>query len=135
MSKAENSTPIAQSRRRCPYQLKLYYYFTFAWLYNYWESYAQNSDYAEEFRAQKKHYMNLLLQNFNEDSRNTVYYNYLLGENVYLDEPTSKESLNHYHEGTEDVASQITHPCHVGLRYRQILQTYTANSTFTRNIS
>ena len=76
-----------------PYKLKLYYYFTYAWLYNYWESYAQNSDYAKEFRTQRKHYMNLLLQNFKEDSRNTVYYNYLLGERIYLDEPTSRKSL------------------------------------------
>ena len=76
-----------------PYKLKLYYYFTYAWLYNYWESYAKNSDYAEEFRTQKKHYMDLLLQNFNEDSRNNVYYNYLLGERIYLDEPTSRKSL------------------------------------------
>ena len=76
-----------------PNKLKLYYYFTYAWLYNYWESYAKNSDYAEEFRTQKKHYMDLLLQNFNEDSRNNVYYNYLLGERIYLDEPTSRKSL------------------------------------------
>lgn len=79
-----------------PYKLKLYYYFTYAWLYNYWESYAKNSDYAEEFRTQKKHYMDLLLQNFNEDSRNNVYYNYLLGERIYLDEPTSRKSLTHF---------------------------------------
>ena len=79
-----------------PNKLKLYYYFTYAWLYNYLESYAKNSDYAEEFRTQKKHYMDLLLQNFNEDSRNNVYYNYLLGENIYLDEPTSKQSLYHF---------------------------------------
>ena len=72
-----------------PYQLKLYYYFTFAWIYNYWESYAQNSDYAKEFRDQKKHFMGLLLQNFNEDSKPTSYYHYLMGENIYLDEPTS----------------------------------------------
>ncbi len=76
-----------------PNKLKLYYYFTYAWLYNYWESYAKNSDYAEEFRTQKKHYMDLLLQNFNEDSKNNVYYNYLLGERIYLDEPTSRKSL------------------------------------------
>ena len=79
-----------------PNKLKLYYYFTYAWLYNYWESYAKNSDYAEEFRTQKKHYMDLLLQNFNEDSRNNVYYNYLLGERIYLDEPTSRKSLTHF---------------------------------------
>lgn len=79
-----------------PNKLKLYYYFTYAWIYNYWESYAKNSDYAEEFRTQKKHYMDLLLQNFNEDSRNNVYYNYLLGERIYIDEPTSRKSLTHF---------------------------------------
>ena len=76
-----------------PYKLKLYYYFTFAWIYNYWESYAKNSDFAAEFCTKKKHYMDLLLQNFKEDSRNNVYYNYLLGERIYLDEPTSRKSL------------------------------------------
>ena len=79
-----------------PYKLKLYYYFTYAGLYNYLESYAKNSDFAEEFRTQKKHYMDLLLQNFNEDSRNNVYYNYLLGERIYIDEPTSRKSLTHF---------------------------------------
>ena len=79
-----------------PNKLKLYYYFTFAWIYNYWESYAKNSDYAEEFRTQKKHYMNLLLQNFKEDRKNTANYNYLLGERIYIDEPTSRKSLTHF---------------------------------------
>lgn len=79
-----------------PYKQKLYYYFTYAWIYNYWESYAKNSDYAAEFRTQKKHYMDLLLQNFKEDRRNTTYYNYLLGERIYLDEPTSRKSLTHF---------------------------------------
>lgn len=79
-----------------PYKQKLYYYFTYAWIYNYWESYANNSDYAAEFRTQKRHYMDLLLQNFKEDRKNTAYYNYLLGERIYLDEPTSRKSLTHF---------------------------------------
>ena len=79
-----------------PYQLKLYYYFTFAWLYNYWESYAKNSDYAEEFHAQRKHYITLLIQSFNEKNKKSAYYQYLMGEYIYLDDPNSKESLNHY---------------------------------------
>lgn len=79
-----------------PYQLKLYYYFTYAWLYSYWESYAKNSDYAEEFRAQKKQYMTLLVQSFNENNKHNVFYQYLMGEYAYLHNPTSKESLNHY---------------------------------------
>lgn len=94
-SKAEN---LLQSLNpdEMPYQLKLYYYFTYAWLYSYWESYAKNSDYAEEFHAQKKHYMTLLIQSFNENSKKSAYYNYLMGEYAYLNNPTSKESLNHY---------------------------------------
>lgn len=79
-----------------PYKQKLYYYFTYAWIYNYWESYANNSDFAEEFRTQKRHYMDLLLQNFKEDRKNTANYNYLLGERIYLDEPTSRKSLTHF---------------------------------------
>ena len=79
-----------------PYKLKLYYYFTYAWIYNYWESYAKNSDFAEEFRTQKRHYMDLLLQNFKEDRKNTANYNYLLGERIYIDEPTSRKTLTHF---------------------------------------
>ena len=59
-----------------PNKLKLYYYFTYAWLYNYWESYAKNSDYAEEFRTQKKHYMDLLLQNFKEAFTPSSYHSW-----------------------------------------------------------
>ena len=79
-----------------PHKQKLYYYFTYAGLYNYLESYAKNSDYAEEFHIKKKHYMNLLLQNFNEENKKTAYYQYLKGEKIYLDDPTSKEGLSHY---------------------------------------
>ena len=79
-----------------PHKQKLYYYFTYAWLYNYLESYAKGSNYAEEFRSQKKHYMNLLIQNFNEEDKHSAYYHYLMGEHIYLDNPTSKEGLNHY---------------------------------------
>ena len=79
-----------------PNKLKLYYYFTYAWIYNYWESYAKNSDFAEEFRTQKRHYMDLLLQNFKEDRKNTANYNYLLGERIYIDEPTSRKTLTHF---------------------------------------
>lgn len=107
-----------------PYQLKLYYYFTFAWIYNYWESYANNSDYAEEFRAKKKHYMSLLIQNFNENSKKSAYYNYLMGEYAYINSPISKESLNHYLKAQKMSPAKIPHPCHVSLWYSQILQKY-----------
>lgn len=79
-----------------PNKLKLYYYFTYAWLYNYWESYAKGSNYSEEFRSLKKHYMNLLIQNFNEEDKHSASYHYIMGEYIYLDNPTSKEGLHHY---------------------------------------
>lgn len=105
-----------------PYQLKLYYYFTFAWIYNYWESYANNSDYAEEFRAKKKHYMSLLIQNFNENSKKSAYYTH--GRIRLYQQPYQQGIAQPLSEGTEDVASQIPHPCHVSLWYSQILQKY-----------
>lgn len=75
-----------------PYKQKLYYYFTFAWIYNYWESYAQNSDYAKEFRDQKKHFMGLLLQNFNEDSKHTSYYISWAKTSIWMSLPASSRS-------------------------------------------
>lgn len=79
-----------------PHKLKLYYYFTYAWMYNYWESYAKGSNYSEEFRSLKKHYMSLLIQNFNEEDKHHASYHYIMGEYIYLDNPTSKEGLYHY---------------------------------------
>lgn len=117
-----------------PYQLKLYYYFTFTWLYNYWASYAKNSDYAEEFHAQKKHYLTLLIQSFNENSKKSAYYQYLMGEYAYFNNPTSKESLNHYQKALKmsPAKSRIHAMSAYGIaRYYK----KTANSTFTRNFS
>ena len=79
-----------------PHKLKLYYYFTYAWVYNYWESYAKGSNYSEEFRSLKKHYMSLLIQNFNEEDKHSASYHYIMGEYIYLNNPTSKEGLHHY---------------------------------------
>ncbi len=60
-SKAEN---ILKSLNpdEMPYQLKLYYYFTYAWLYSYWESYSKNSDYAEEFTGKFDLYEEYLVE-------------------------------------------------------------------------
>ena len=55
--------------KQMPYEQKLYYYFTYAWLFNYKESYAAKSEFQNEFKAQKKYYMGILLDNFNEKSK------------------------------------------------------------------
>lgn len=82
--------------KQMPYEQKLYYYFTYAWLFNYWESYAAKSEFVNEFKNQKKHYMGILLDNFNEKSKKSAYYQYLKGENIYLSSPTHKSVLEHY---------------------------------------
>lgn len=82
--------------KQMPYEQKLYYYFTYAWLFNYWESYAAKSEFVNEFKSQKKHYMGILLDNFNEKSKKSAYYQYLKGENIYLSSPTHKSVLEHY---------------------------------------
>lgn len=82
--------------KQMPYEQKLYYYFTYAWLFNYWESYAAKSEFVNEFKTQKKHYMGILLDNFNEKSKKSAYYQYLKGEYIYLSSPTHKSVLEHY---------------------------------------
>lgn len=82
--------------KQMPYEQKLYYYFTYAWLFNYKESYAAKSEFQNEFKAQKKYYMGILLDNFNEKSKKSAYYQYLKGEYIFLNSPTHKSVLDHY---------------------------------------
>ncbi len=82
--------------KQMPYEQKLYYYFTYAWLFNYWESYAAKSEFLNEFKAKKKYYMGILLENFNEKGKKSAYYQYLKGEYIYLSSPTHKSVLDHY---------------------------------------
>ena len=55
-AKAENILKTLDPKQM-PYKQKLYYYFTYAWLFNYWESYAAKSEFANDFKAKKKYYM------------------------------------------------------------------------------
>lgn len=43
--------------KQMPYEQKLYYYFTYAWLFNYWQSYAAKSEFANDYKAKKKYYI------------------------------------------------------------------------------
>lgn len=73
-----------------------YYYFTFAWLYNYWGAFVANSEFAKDFQEKKKHYMQLTLQHFVPEKRQSGEYYYLLGELIYLDRPTHKDVLKYF---------------------------------------
>ncbi len=82
--------------KQMPYEQKLYYYFTYAWLFNYWESYAAKSEFLNEFKTKKKYYMGILLENFNEKDKKSAYYQYLKGEYLFLSFPTHKSVLDYY---------------------------------------
>lgn len=73
-----------------------YYYFTYAWLYNYWRAFVANSEFAADFLEKKKHYMQLTLQHFVPEKRQSGEYYYLLGELTYLDRPTHKDVLKYF---------------------------------------
>lgn len=73
-----------------------YYYFTYAWLYNYWGAFVANSEFAADFLEKKKHYMQLTLQHFVPEKRQSGEYYYLLGELTYLDRPTHKDVLKYF---------------------------------------
>lgn len=82
--------------KQMPYEQKLYYYFTYAWLFNYWQSYAAKSEFTNEFKAKKKYYMGILLENFNEKGKKSAYYQYLKGEYLFLSSPTHRSVLDCY---------------------------------------
>lgn len=73
-----------------------YYYFTYAWLYNYWRAFAANSEFAADFLEKKKHYIQLTLQHFVPEKRQSGEYYYLLGELTYMDRPTHKDVLKYF---------------------------------------
>lgn len=78
--------------------------------------------------------MTLLVQSFNKNSKHNVFYQYLMGEYAYLNNPINKESLNYYLKALKmsPAKSRIHAMSAYGVaRYykRQAI------SIFTRNIS
>ena len=92
------------------------YYFTYAWLYNYWGSFVAGSEFAAEYAEKKKHYLQLAVrqmeterkeaeqkQGKKAEQKNTGakhsqiginsmgFYYYLKGELIYMDYPTHKD--------------------------------------------
>lgn len=80
--------------KNVPLQLKQYYYYTTTWLYSYWESFCDKSEFKDYYR-QKKHYF--LQLTVNTTPNNYVgLHAYLSGELAFLENPLSKAVLRHY---------------------------------------
>ena len=80
--------------KKVPQQLKQYYYYTTTWLYNYWESFCDKSEFKNYYRQKKQHYLQLTVK---ATSKNYVdLYAYLSGELAYLENPLNKTVLRLY---------------------------------------
>lgn len=80
--------------KKVPRQLKQYYYYTTTWLYNYWESFCDKSEFKDNYRQKKQHYLQLTV---NATPNNYVdLYAYLSGELEFLENPLSKTVLRNY---------------------------------------
>lgn len=80
--------------KNVPLQLKQYYYYTTTWLYSYWESFCDKSEFKDYYRQKKHHFLQLTV---NTTPNNYVgLHAYLSGELAFLENPLSKTVLRHY---------------------------------------
>ena len=80
--------------KNVPLQLKQYYYYTTTWLYSYWESFCDKSEFKDYYRQKKHHFLQLTV---NTTPNNYVaLYAYFSGELAFLENPLSKTVLRHY---------------------------------------
>lgn len=75
-------------------KLVQYYYYTLTWVYNYWASFCENSEFKEEFTKKKIANLAKTIQHV-ENKKSALYY-YLSGEMEYLQHRNSGSDLNFY---------------------------------------
>lgn len=77
-----------------PPRLRQYYYYTFTWLYNYWESFCDKSEFKDDLHKKKHHYLKLTVSATSND--NTALHAYLNAELAFMENPLGKNVLNLY---------------------------------------
>ena len=75
-----------------------YYYFTYAWLYNYWGAFVANSEFAAEYAAKKKYYIQQTLKHLSQEDKQKGFYDYLMGELIYMNHPTHKNVQAYFYQ-------------------------------------
>lgn len=75
-------------------KLLQYYYYTLAWVYNYWESFCNKSEFQKGLVAKKRLYLGKTLEHIG-NKKSALYY-YLSGEFEFLKQRTSKKTLQFY---------------------------------------
>ena len=77
-----------------PQRLRQYYYYTFTWLYNYWESFCDKSEFKDDLHKKKHHYLKLTVSATSND--NTALHAYLNAELAFMENPLGKNVLSLY---------------------------------------
>ena len=99
--------------KNVPQQLKQYYYYTTTWLYSYWESFCDKSEFKDYYRQKKLQFLQLTV---NTTHSNYVgLYAYLSGELAYLENPLGKNVLRHYTIAINN--SQVNSRVHASAAY------------------
>lgn len=75
-------------------KLLQYYYYTLAWVYNYWETFCDNSEFQEGLIAKNTLYLGKTLE-YIENKKSAFYY-YISGEYEYRKQHTNKKVLEYY---------------------------------------
>lgn len=92
-SQAEDSLLAMDTQRMSP-QLLQYYYYTLTWVYNYWSSFCENSQYKGYYTDKKRAYLAKSIQYM--DNRKSSLYYYLAGEMEFITHPFGKKELDYY---------------------------------------
>lgn len=94
-------------------KLLQYYYYTLAWVYLYWETFCDNTEFQKDLIAKNTFYLNKTIQNvYNKQS--ALYY-YLSGEIEYRKQHVSKSVLTFYQKAFS--ASQLNSRVHASAAY------------------
>lgn len=75
-------------------KLLQYYYYTLTWVYSYWETFCNKSEFQEGLAAKKRFYLGKTLEHIG--NKESALYYYLSGEFEYLKQRTSKKMLQFY---------------------------------------
>ncbi len=94
-------------------KLMQYYYYTLTWVYNYWGSFCERSEFKEEMQDKKRIYLAKTLE-YMGNKQSALYY-YLSGELEYLLHHTDKKVLGWYQKAL--AASPVDSRVHASAAY------------------
>lgn len=94
-------------------KLLQYYYYTLTWVYNYWESFCENSEFKDGLQAKKKAYLAKTIAHVG--NKRTALYYYLSGELEFLKHRADKKVLAWYQKAL--AASPLNSRVHASAAY------------------